>query len=134
MIRGKQMTGADGVVGADMLDNDIKLMYAVATNCLVNQHGNINRSAEILKDTSKVEFLIVQDQFLTSTGMFADLLLPACMGYETYGLQDGWKYGEEVIYMPKVVEPAFESKSDYRICAEIAEKLGVGRCFHRRPR
>ncbi|MCL4829296.1 MAG: molybdopterin-dependent oxidoreductase [Caldilinea sp.] len=126
VLRGTEMTAEDGVVGVDQLDNNIKLMYAVATNCLVNQHGNINRSAEILKDTSKVEFLIVQDHFLTSTGMFADLLLPACMGYETYGLQDGWKYGEEVIYMPKVVEPAFESKSDYRICAEIAEKLGVG--------
>jgi anaerobic dimethyl sulfoxide reductase subunit A len=126
VLRGAEMTAVDGVVGVDQLDNDIKLMYAVATNCLVNQHGNINRSAEILKDTGKVEFLIVQDHFLTSTGMFADLLLPACMGYETYGLQDGWKYGEEAIFMPKVVEPAFESKSDYRICAEIAEKLGVG--------
>ncbi len=129
VIRGKEMTAADGVVGADKLDNDIKLIYAVASNALINQHGNINRSAEILKDTSKVEFLIVQDHFLTPTAKFADLLLPACMGYETYGLQDGWKYGEEVIYMPKVVEPAFESKSDYRICADIAEKLGVGDVF-----
>ncbi|MCC6165889.1 MAG: molybdopterin-dependent oxidoreductase [Caldilineaceae bacterium] len=128
-LRGTEMTAADGVLGADKLDNNIKLLYAVATNCLVNQHGNINRSAEILKDASKVEFIIVQDQFLTSTGKFADLLLPACMGYETYGLQDGWKYGEEVIFMPKVVEPAFESKSDYRICAEIAEKLGIGDAF-----
>jgi anaerobic dimethyl sulfoxide reductase subunit A len=129
VLRGKEMTAADGVVGADKLDNDIKLIYAVATNALINQHGNINRSAEILKDESKVEFIIVQDHFLTPTAKFADLLLPACMGYETYGLQDGWKYGEEVIYMPKVVEPAFESKSDYRICADIAEKLGVGELF-----
>lgn len=129
VIRGKEMTTVDGVVGADQLDNDIKLIYAVASNALINQHSNINRSAEILKDESKVEFLIVQDHFLTSTAKFADLLLPACMGYETYGLQDGWKYGEEVIYMPKLVEPAFESKSDYRICADIAEKLGVGAVF-----
>lgn len=129
VIRGTEMTAADGVVGVDKLDNNIKLLYTIASNCLVNQHGNINRSAEILKDTGKVEFIIVQDHFLTSTGMFADLLLPACMGYETYGLQDGWKYGDEVIFMPKVVEPAFESKSDYRICTEIAEKLGIGDAF-----
>lgn len=31
--------------------------------------------------------------------------------------------------MPKAVEPAFESKSDYRIAAEIAEKLGIGDKF-----
>lgn len=129
VVRGTEMTAADGVLGADKLDNNIKLIYAVATNCLINQHGNINRSAEILKDTSKVEFLIVQDHFLTSTAKFADLLLPACMGFETYGLQDGWKYGEEVIYMPKAVEPAFESKSDFRICADIAEKLGIGEAY-----
>ncbi len=126
VLDGKGMTAEEGVRGAEKLDNDIKLIYAIATNCLVNQHSNINRSAEILKDTSKAEFIIVQDQFLTSTGMFADLLLPACMGYETYGIQDGWKYGNEAIFMPKMVEPAFESKSDYRIAAEIAEKLGIG--------
>jgi anaerobic dimethyl sulfoxide reductase subunit A len=27
--------------------------------------------------------------------------------------------------MPKVVEPPFETKSDYRICAELAERFGV---------
>lgn len=129
VLHGKNMTATEGVRGADQLDNNIKLIYAVATNALINQHGNINRSAEILKDTSKIEFLIVQDHFLTSTAKFADLLLPACMGYETYGLQDGWKYGDEVIFMPRTVEPAFESKSDYRIAAEIAEKLDIGDKF-----
>ena len=32
------------------LDNDIKLIYAVASNALVNQHANINRTAKILRD------------------------------------------------------------------------------------
>jgi anaerobic dimethyl sulfoxide reductase subunit A len=115
----------DGVVGADRLDTDIKLIYAVASNCLVNQHANINRSAGILRDESRVEFLVVQDNFLTPTGRFADILLPACTQFETWGIEDGWKYGDEVLLMPKVVEPPFETKSDYAICAEVAEKLGV---------
>jgi anaerobic dimethyl sulfoxide reductase subunit A len=31
--------------------------------------------------------------------------------------------------MPKLVEPLGESKSDYRICSEIAEKLGIGDAY-----
>ncbi len=76
-LRGKEkvpatagMTQADGLTGAPRLESDIKLIYAVATNCLVNQHANVNRSAEILRDESKVEFLVVQDNFLTPTGQF----------------------------------------------------------------
>ncbi len=51
--RGKSMTQADGVRGVEQLDNDIKLIYAVATNCLINQHADINRTAEILRDEVK---------------------------------------------------------------------------------
>jgi hypothetical protein len=32
----------DGVLGAPELDNNIKLIWAVASNILINQHGNIN--------------------------------------------------------------------------------------------
>ena len=133
-LRGKEMTSADGVRGAPRLDNDIKLIYAVATNCLINQHADINRSAEILRDESKVEFIVVQDNFLTPTGKFADLILPACTQFETWGVEDGWKYGDEVILQPKLVEPPGECKSDYRICAELAERLGYRRRLHRGPR
>ena len=128
-IRGKSMTQADGVRGADRLDNDIKLIYAVATNCLINQHADVNRTAEILRDESKVEFIAVQDNFITPTARFADIVLPACTQFETWGLEDGWKYGDEVILQPKLVEPLGESKSDYQICRELAERLGIGDAF-----
>jgi anaerobic dimethyl sulfoxide reductase subunit A len=128
-LRGKEMTQADGIRGAERLDNDIKLIYAVATNCLINQHADINRTAEILCDESKVEFIVVQDNFLTPSGRFADIILPACTQFETWGVEDGWKYGDEVILQPKLVEPPGECKSDYRICAELAERLGIGEAF-----
>ncbi len=126
VLRGKVMGTKEGVTGVDQLDNDIKLIYAVASNALINQHANTNRTAEILRDESLVEFIVVQDQFLTPSGRFADILLPACTQFETYGCEDGWKYGDEVILMPKLVEPPYETKSDYRICAELAERLGIG--------
>jgi len=129
VLRGKTMGQADGVVGADRLGTDIKMIYAVACNALVNQHANINRAAEILRDESRVEFLVVQDNFLTPTGRFADLLLPACTQFETWGVEDGWKYGDEVLLMPKIVEPPGETKSDYAICAEIAGRLGFREAY-----
>jgi anaerobic dimethyl sulfoxide reductase subunit A len=124
VLHGKDMTAEHGVTGGERLDNNIKLIYAVASNALINQHANINRTAKILEDENLVEFIAVQDNFLTPSGRFADLLLPACTQFETYGLGDGWKYGDEVILMPKIVEPPFETKSDYQICSEIAQKLG----------
>jgi anaerobic dimethyl sulfoxide reductase subunit A len=129
VLRGKSMTSADGIRGVEKLDNDIKLIYAVATNCLVNQHADVNRTVGILRDESKVEFIAVQDNFLTPSAHFADLILPACTQFETWGVEDGWKYGDEVILQPKLVEPLGESKSDYRICAELAERLGIGAAF-----
>ncbi len=128
-LRGKSMTQADGLTGASSLTSDIKLIYAVATNCLINQHANVNRSAEILRDESKVEFLVVQDNFLTPTAKFADIILPACTQFETWGVEDGWKYSDEVILQPKLVEPPGECKSDYQICADIAERLGIGEAY-----
>ncbi len=128
-LHGKDMTRTEGVIGAKKLDNDIKLIYAVATNCLINQHANVNRSAEILQDETKVEFLAVQDNFLTPTARFADVVLPACTQFETWGVEDGWKYGDEILLQPKLVEPPGECKSDYQICAELAERLGIGEAY-----
>ena len=125
VVRGTELTDKEGLTGVDKLSTNLKFIWAVASNALINQHANINRTAKILEDESLVEFIVVQDQFLTPTGKFADLLLPACMQFETWGLEDGWKYGDEVILMPQVVEPAFESRSDYRICADLARELGV---------
>ncbi len=129
VVRGTEMGPEDGLVGVERLESNIKLVYAVASNCLINQHMDTNRAASILADESLVETLIVQDHFLTPTARYADLLLPACTAFETYGLQDGWKYGDALLFMPKLVEPPGEAKSDYRICADIAERLGIGEAY-----
>jgi anaerobic dimethyl sulfoxide reductase subunit A len=129
VVRGTALGPEHGLRGAETLDSNIKLVYSVASNIAINQHANINRTAGILRDEKLVECLIVQDNFLTPTARFADLVLPACTQLETWGLEDGWKYGDEVFVMPKIVEPPGEARSDYRICADIAERLGVGPSF-----
>ena len=129
ILRGTEMGPRDGVRGAEKLDNNIKLIWNVASNILINQHADTNRSAAILRDTSLVEFIAVQDQFMTPSARFADLILPVCTQLETWGLQDGWKYGDEVIIAPKIAEPPHENKSDYQICLELAERFGVKEAY-----
>jgi len=125
ILRGKEMGAAEGVREVEKLDNNIKLIWAIASNILINQHGNINKTIEIIKDENLVEFIAVQDNFLTPSAKFADLVLPACTQFETWGVEDGWKYGEEVFLTPKIVDTPFETKSDYSICADLSKKFGV---------
>jgi anaerobic dimethyl sulfoxide reductase subunit A len=127
VVRGTSLGAEHGVRGGAKLDNSIKLIYSVASNILGNQHANLNRTAKILNDERLVEFIAVQDNFLTPTALFADIVLPACTQLETWGLEDGWKYGDEVFLMPKIVDPPGQARSDYRICGDIASRLGVGK-------
>jgi anaerobic dimethyl sulfoxide reductase subunit A len=78
VIRGPELGPEHGVRGVPKLDNAVKLVYAVASNAVINQHADINRTAKILQDERLVEFLVVQDNFLTPTARFADIVLPAC--------------------------------------------------------
>src|SRR5665647_2942434 len=46
VVSGKELCPEQGVRGVPRLDTSIKLIYAVASNALVNQHANINRTAK----------------------------------------------------------------------------------------
>jgi anaerobic dimethyl sulfoxide reductase subunit A len=129
VVRGKELRAEHGLRGADKLESGIKALYAVASNALINQHANVNRTSKILQDESLVEFIVVQDNFLTPTGRFADMLLPAATQLETWGVEDGWKYGDEVLLAPRIVDPPYETKSDYQIGSEIAARLGIGAAY-----
>lgn len=129
VVRAGELGPEQGLRGVERLDTGIKLIYSVASNVLINQHANINRTAKILQDERLVEFVVVQDNFLTPSARFADIVLPACTQLETLGVEDGWKYGDEVLLMPKVVEPPGEARSDYAICGEVAGRLGLRQVF-----
>lgn len=134
VLRGREMGRDHGVLGLDergleTLDSDIKLIWSVASNVLAGQHANLNWTSQILRDHERLEFIVVQDNFLTPTARFADLVLPACTQFEAWGLADGWKYGQELILMPQVVDPLGQSKSDYRIAADLAAKLGIAEAY-----
>lgn len=125
ILRGPELTAREGLEGTDRLSTSIRMIWSVASNILINQHANINRTAGILKDEKKVEFIVAQDHFMTPSARFADLVLPASMHFETWGVNDGWKYSDELLLLPKLVDPPGECRSDYDIGLELARKMGV---------
>jgi trimethylamine-N-oxide reductase (cytochrome c) len=86
-----------------------------------------------------LEFFVTSDIHWQSETKFADLILPACSGFERedicelgapggYGANDMGANFRVVIYMKKCIEPLWESKSDYDIYVELSRRLG----FHDR--
>lgn len=125
IVRGTEMTAEDGVRGVDKLPSNIKLIYNLAGNILINQHSDCNKNAEILADESKVEFIVVSEIFMTPSAKFADILLPGDTMFERNNISSPWGYGDFVVYANKVVEPPFECRSEYDWLVDVAEKLGI---------
>lgn len=127
--RGHEMTDLDGVTGGKKLDSDIKMIINLAGNCLINQHSDINRTAELLKDTKKCEFILCSDLFMTSSAKFSDILLPGTSMFEGENITMPWLYGDFLGFNNKVIPPLYESRFEYDWLAEVAEKIGLGEEF-----
>ncbi len=99
---------------------DYKLLYLVNTNYL-NQCANTNKITQALK---ALEFIVVQEQFMTPTAKFADIVLPTNTYMERNDLTTGG-IGPFYGYMNKVIDSVGESKSHFEIATELAARLGI---------
>lgn len=130
ITRGTEMTPEkDNIKGTDRLKSNIKAIYNVCSNMLMNQHSDCNRTAKILEDTEKVEFILVADLFMTASAKFADILLPASSHWETDNLVFPWSWGDYVLYANKVIEPLYESRPDYEWILDLSERMGLEQEF-----
>ncbi len=79
-------------------------------------------------------FTVVHDTFLSDTARYADLVLPACTSFESEDLYRG--YGTYYVqYGPQVLPPQGASWPNYRLVAELANRLGLqDPVFSRSPR
>jgi anaerobic selenocysteine-containing dehydrogenase len=86
---------------------------------------------KVLKALSSLDFLVVSDYVLSATAEMADIVLPACTYLEKTDLLGSFNYYLQ--YMPKVIEPLWESKSDLDAFGMVARKMGVGQYFKKSP-
>lgn len=124
ILHGTEMTHLDGVTGG-RLESNIKMILNLAGNTLINQHSDINRTKEILKDTGKCEFIVCSDLFMTASAKYADILLPGTSMFESENITMPWMSGNFLGFTNKVVEPLYESRFEYDWLKEVAKRIGL---------
>jgi formate dehydrogenase major subunit/formate dehydrogenase alpha subunit len=111
---GMTMTGMVPVIP----EGKIKALYIVGENPVVSDPD----SDHLVKAFQKLDFLLVQDIFLTETARLADVVLPAT----TFAEKDGTFSNTErrVARVRQVIPAVGDSRPDWQIIAEISRRLG----------
>ncbi|WP_313071976.1 molybdopterin-containing oxidoreductase family protein [Atlantibacter hermannii] len=106
--------------------NPIKFWWNMTMGAMT-QLPNTNMVREAFK---KVPFVVVADNLMTSSALYADLVLPVTTIFEDVSLMAGVR-SHYVQLMEKAVEPPGEAKPDYWIFARLAERFGFGEVFNK---
>jgi formate dehydrogenase major subunit len=100
------------------LQGTIKGMYMMGENPFLSD-PNINK---VRKALASLEFLVVQDIFLTETAEFADVILPATSFPEKEGTYTNTD--RRVQLGRKALEPPGQARPDWQIICDIATRMG----------
>lgn len=110
----------------------VKALMVMKSNMLLS----CPNSQRIKKALEKLDFLAVTDLFLTETAQMADVVLPTCTFleqtyYATYDAGTDLKPDNPGLLMlrPQVIPPLYESKPDWRIIFELANRMGYENYF-----
>jgi len=97
----------------------IKAMYLMGENPVLSE-PHAKHAEEALQ---KLELLVVQDTFITETAQFAHIVLPGV----TFAEKDGTFTNTErrVQRVRKAIEPLGNSKPDWWIVCQVAQKMGA---------
>ncbi|GGF25992.1 assimilatory nitrate reductase catalytic subunit [Halobacillus andaensis] len=116
-----------GVSAFEMFDEvqkgNIRAMHVICSNPAVSAP----HTEYVWDSFKKLDFMVVNDFFLSETAEFADVVLPATTWAEDEGTTTNLE--GRVIHIRKVTEPRHESKPDWMILSEIAKRMGKGKHF-----
>ncbi|HVM56976.1 MAG TPA: molybdopterin-dependent oxidoreductase, partial [Gaiellaceae bacterium] len=83
----------------------------------------------VVKALKSLDFLVVSDYVMSATADLADIVLPAATYFEKSDLLSSNNFYLQ--YMPKMIDPLWESKSDLDAITLVAQKMGYGNYFDR---
>ncbi|MCX7705628.1 MAG: formate dehydrogenase subunit alpha [bacterium] len=98
-------------------DGQIKGLYIMGENPLISD-PDINFTREALE---KVDFLVVQDIFLTETAKYADIIFPAACSFEKEGTFTNTE--RRIQKINPCVNPPGDAKPDWLILSELAKQF-----------
>jgi formate dehydrogenase major subunit len=101
------------------LKRGVRGMYMMGENPFLSD-PNINK---VRKALSALEFLVVQDIFLTETAEFADVILPASSYLEKDGTYTNTD--RRVQLGRKVLDPPGQARLDWEVVQDIAHRIGL---------
>ncbi|WP_067049723.1 formate dehydrogenase subunit alpha [Methanofollis ethanolicus] len=102
---------------------ELKAMYIMGENPMLSD-PDLTHVEHALKS---LEFMVVQDIFLTETAQLADVVLPATCYAEKTGTQTSTE--RRVQMWHKAQEAPGQAKLDWQILAEVAAKMGYAEQF-----
>lgn len=101
------------------LDQSIRGMYILGENPFISDPN----SNKVRKALAALDFLVVQDIFLTETAEFADVILPATSYLEKSGTFTNTDRRVQV--GRPVLDPPGEARQDWQIICDIAKQMGT---------
>ncbi len=107
-----------GILEAD--NPKIKMAWFITSNP-VSTAPNSNLTAQALK---ALDFVIVSDNFMTSTAELADLFLPITTYLENTDITTSY-WHNLIGFVNPVIEPQGQAKSDLEIFTTLAKKMGI---------
>ena len=96
----------------------IRAMYIIGEETAFSD----SHSQDVHTGFEKLEFLVVQDLFLSRTAQFADVVLPGCPSVEKEGTFVNTERRIQRFY--EVMPPLGNSRPDWRILTELAKRMG----------
>jgi len=113
---------------------EVKMIYRYGGS-FIGTMTDTNRWVKMYQ-SPRLEFVVNQEVCWHSETGFADIILPACTNLERSDIAEwasvgGYGFHSQsacnhrvVVYMKKCIEPLWESRPDYDIFVELAERLG----------
>ncbi|RAS76154.1 formate dehydrogenase subunit alpha [Priestia endophytica] len=116
------LTNVNMLVGAQA--GSLKGIYLIGEDMAL-----VDANAEHVQDAlSNLDFFVVQDLFFTKTAQFADVILPASPSLEKDGTFTNTERRIQRLY--QAIEPLEDSKPDWWIIQEIANRCGAQWNYH----
>lgn len=119
---GRELSSKPGLTVTEMIGSagkDIRALYIMAENPAVSDPD----VSHVLESLTKLDFLIVQDIFLTETAKFAHLVFPAACFAEKTGTYTNTERRFQLLR--KAVDPPGEARDDFDILCLLAKALGL---------
>lgn len=102
----------------------LKFLHITGENS-IRSHPDSQGTIDALR---KLDFLVVQDIFLTETAELADVVLPAASSFEKSGTFTNTE--RRVQLTTKIFDPPGEAKPDWEIYAELSKRLNYDLNFN----